>query len=773
MAWTTEEIQEIDALLNDPDISPEIRALFEEKKRAQQAESAAQGGVTEDSLDPNLPLMPQVHATMPNETGPAALDPEGTLAQSGGKGVVFFYEPPVDVIRQKLATGQQDILPALGYDIQLTPEEIASIGPGDPIYDAVVDEEYRKAASEADKKGVSAYRYSKEDWLQGGSALEVLKNFGTKLQGSVTPALDTAKSFVLGVDDMATFGAVQAAENAVGEAIEPGLGKWAEEQDEAVKREHPIAYTAGQVVGAVALPWSLTNRLADYVTKGVRSVLPSSLGAAGKIAAATGAGAISGAGVAAGQLAVDQASESQQQGQLVPPTDEELRGVADEAILGAGAGGALEGVGAVGGYVGRQIMDSRLFGGAPGRLEKAGKLDVSPVGGVKVPDETKALVDRAHAERSHPIDLLSEDLGKPLAKAGEEAREEVVKEIGTFKQSFYATPAGRQRMRPENYQNKLVELMRKHSDISEARGVREPVDKAGEELIGRFNHDVVDKVSTEPIEGGIELSLDEADAFLATKWKKDLVPETAPSPTEEALRKKSGDKPKDFMTQMRDRGVEKVYVQPKRMDAMRHEEVIDDIDGWSRRPEAPGEVVAELDAALRADRAARSPEFAEGLKQRSERLTQIDTTTARSTGFGNPQRGERERQVMRSISEYGRGGKGRRPEDQAVAELADRAGKRGELEDLAATRDLIELSERTEFLGSRGYGGLDGRRINLIDPMIIRSLPAARALGNEAGGFRGGRGARFTAPDIPRSLRGFDSRDALIRESLELDEQEK
>ncbi len=802
MPLSIEEAKELTELLKKPDLSPEVRAQYESLRNQQQAEADATTGVTEDSLDPNVNMHAQVHAVTPSATGEAAKDPQGAFENSQGKNLVIFYEPTQQWVQQKMA--DPAVRSALGYKANPTPEELAAAGPGDELYDLIANEEWRKAGSAADAAGKVGYRYKDHPWLQQGQGLERLNGFGTKLQAAMVPALESAASFLLGVDDTSSFKIGQnlaslTADNSpqkrtlpanVGdEYVRPGAfnsmtGEGANEtqrqMQERLRAENPKTVLAGQV-GGVAQPWGLTNRLANYVTSGIRSILPSAAG----VPLALASGATTGVTMGAAQLATNTAAKSLEAGEYGPPTPEEVHSAAMEAPYGAAFGAAGEMVGQGANSIANSLRRGRFPGvpkGALGDLEKAGDLNISTRRGVEPTERGKEMVEEGFARRANPIDVSSEKLAPKMLETATAEQKALKAETHDYIKQFTATPEGRSKLPGQNYTQSVLKQLERHSTSTTEGGLR-PNDSAGEELVQHFNKRVVDGVSTSPKEGAIELSPEQAEAWLAPVWQKRLLPEAPKSKPGEATFERNiresdaAEAGKRLSEQLKARGVEKVYVTPQRRTALEAEDLMDDLDVWRNGKIVPGDVLTKLDEGLRADRVARSPEFDAGLKQLSERRTQLDTMTARTTGQGNEQRGQTELQTLQGLSSFGRQGRGGLPMDNAMRQLADKAGIRPELEAHGSLDPMLRLSEASEFRfrpGGGGRTGVLGMRpgLNLLDPVAIRSFPAARALGSEGTSpIRGGRAARATAINPPASLMGVDSTDALIRQQLQ-DEQE-
>ena len=294
--------------------------------------------VTEDTfveqvkrkLDPSVPVQPQVLSIQPATTHPkgdqAAKDEWIRGELSNPNGLVVVYDAPAQTVRQKIMEDPQ-ILKALGFEMPLTPDAVATIQSGDAIHQAYNDYMWRQVAEAGVKAGKTPYRYSKAPWMQSGGASGVLDTLGTKLKAGALPALDTATAFVMGHDDLANFGlagqaaragafdddeytTAKKAENAkkypprataipgakpIGGGKDEMVGGVADgdyaDQMDAIREEHPLAVKAGQVVGAVpGAVEAVGKAVAGAGAKAVGAALPAAKGAAQAVEGAVGRG---------------------------------------------------------------------------------------------------------------------------------------------------------------------------------------------------------------------------------------------------------------------------------------------------------------------------------------------------------------------------------------------------------------------------------------------------------------------------------------------------
>lgn len=564
MPLTAEEYKELKALVESPDSGLDDDTRTQALTTVQQYEDksiqgwgaaeppAAAPAPVKDlslSLDPNFDLMPQALAVQPATThaqGDKAAANDWMV--SGGQdaaGSVFVYEPPLAVVRKRMLEDGA-FHRALFPNSPATPEEIVGMKQGDSIYQAAADKMWRDTAEAAAGSGKTAYRYSKAPWLQGGGAMGAIQTLGMKALGSVKPAAEGINSFVMGVDDTAAFGAVRAAEETANpEVQEPndllgiesvgGVPTTDAKTHNAMNQEdHPGAYLAGQALGALA-PWGAANRLYSFVAKGGQKVAGAGANLGVRALNATGVGAISGAAVQAGQEGVDAAASMAQTGS--PGTTlEQSGGRIGNAAMGAGAlGGSLELLGGAAAAGADAIRHGPRFKGIPGRLEQSG-VEFTTLGGPKVPKETQAVIKEANRKNVKPQDLMAQEIAPTISKVVGDDLNEALNVVKKEQEAFGQTREGKMRLPATNFVNRSVELLRNlHGKSGKGLG-RLQVDGPTAKVKKIFNNEV-GKVSLEPAEGAIELSIDEAEAFLSNRWKRKLVPE---SPAPKAAQSSSG-----------------------------------------------------------------------------------------------------------------------------------------------------------------------------------------------------------------------------------------
>src|SRR3989304_2123348 len=175
--------------------------------------AGAAGPPLEEMLDPNFNLIAQGLSVQP-----ATTHPEGDEAAEAAwlrkpaeaaKGVVFFYEPPLEAVKKRLAEDQafaQLVAPSMPMD----PARIAGLTNEDSNVQAAKDFLWRESADAAAANGKTAYRYSKAPWLHDGSAMSGIRALGMKASGALDSAVSGVTSFVMGMDKTATLGAGRA-----------------------------------------------------------------------------------------------------------------------------------------------------------------------------------------------------------------------------------------------------------------------------------------------------------------------------------------------------------------------------------------------------------------------------------------------------------------------------------------------------------------------------------------------------------------------------------
>jgi hypothetical protein len=566
-------------------LTPEEEAELKELESAEEA-SGHQGIV--DQLDPSMPLLPQALAAQPASTNPdgdeAAQKEWMRNPEGSAKGTVFVYEPPIALARREMMENPE-VHKALfpDPDFQPTPEDIAKLDEKSITYQAYADKKWRDTAEAAASSGKTAYRYSKSPWLQSGGAMSAIDTLGMKLKGSVAPAFDTVSAFVMGVDDTATFGGIRKASEVMGtsdvespeerekylqdmEALglpvdrnAPPLGKPRDEivggptegakslaeSNDAVRDAHPYATAAGQVTGIVpsatslvglgALkPWSASNALYDVVASGGKSL-------AGKVGVGTGIGArlatsgaaavAGGAAVQGGQEAVDAAASMAQTGGPGTSLEEAGERVRDAGLnplnVGLGVGG--EALGSLAAKGSDWFRNGSRYKGAPGRFEQTGgtfELGKGPV----PPKESAKAIEGAKKLDVDPVDVMAREVAPKIAEGQKRAVEEVTKRVGEENAAYHATNEGQMLLPVTNTQQTALKILREHhapagGDTGKLKPIANP---AAARKVQRVFNSEIQSVSTKPKEGAIEMTVDEAEAFLDPQWKRKLLPSKKP-----------------------------------------------------------------------------------------------------------------------------------------------------------------------------------------------------------------------------------------------------
>ncbi len=277
-------------------------------------------------LDPSLPVQPQVLSIQPSTTHPkgdeAAKEEWVRGDVNNPNGLVVVYDAPAATVRRKIMENPQ-LLKAIGFEAPLSPEAIATIETGDAVHEAYNNYMWHQVADAGVKGGKTPYRYSKAPWMAEGKGASTLDSLSTKLKTGVLPALNQATAFVMGEDELASFGlATQAArsgaldddeytqqkkaENAQNypprETVVPGAKPMGEKDEvvgaidsgdtgedlDAIREEYPKTHAAGQVVGAVPGAIEAGGKL---VAKGASKAV-GALGGAAKAGAEAVEGAV-------------------------------------------------------------------------------------------------------------------------------------------------------------------------------------------------------------------------------------------------------------------------------------------------------------------------------------------------------------------------------------------------------------------------------------------------------------------------------------------------
>lgn len=505
--------------------------------------------------DPRFDLVPQGLALQPATTDPRG-DREAAEKWRAGASdgpVTVVYEPPVGLVRKQLLENP-GLVRMLRSSSPPSIEEINGLTADSELYKDTANWMWRQTAEAATAAGRTVYRYAQAPWLQDEESSSKLATLGLKVGGAMQPLLAAKDAFVMGADDMAAFGAARAAQETAqpkrklpvpGNTDVMGLNEQVP-QDTAqmnqwTREDHPTAYAAGQVLGALA-PWGASNwffqaigegggRLAAAAAKtrlggAVVEHAPGWLKTAAGIGADTATGTAAAMGTQAGQEGVDMAAKSVQTGEV--PTGDRLAEAAERVTdVGADAwkyaGGVASGA-RLAQAGANTIRDAdRLGMGAVGRTESNMNWGPSTMfTGPRLSGETKDLVRQANRERHAPGDYIAEKIAPPIQQKAAERVKVAKGRAASERANYYETPEGQAQLPVTNLQRMSLEKLREHHQPQPAGGAPRPVDDKFRPAQKVFNRHI-DDVSTEPIQGGIEISADEAGSFLDARQRYRLL----------------------------------------------------------------------------------------------------------------------------------------------------------------------------------------------------------------------------------------------------------
>lgn len=782
MALTYEKYQKLQALLKDPnkDFSDEARARAQSAVDAYKNDFMARGKYADEpplaegendrilavsnptgpsehpdaarvqgliaQLDPTFSLPAQALALQPATTHPqgdeAAKDEWIRGDLNNPNGLVVAYDLPVSEVRKKLLE-QPQLFKALQLSIPADPEAVMAIEEGDSTHQAFNDYMFREAAEKATAAGKTIYRYSKAPWLSEGNGAGFLQTLKTKWD---TMPADAPQAFVLGYDDTANFGAGRAAQESGSSFLQSALGGFsdedaaklgmkrpepsfekvggmpegqsAQERNDALVESNPTAHTLGQSLSMLA-PWTAANRLWGWVVgEGAEAGAKTALRG---VASGAGRGAAAGAAdqtVREGAQAASSYAATGDSGTTLAESGERIAAAAGGAALPASL---LRGAGGLARQVTEEVKWGDAYKGAPGRVEALG---VEPkIGrGHVAPEVVQNAERRGRVEGGKSaLTVLAEDLDEPLADAAN-YRQADVERIGKGNAAeHYATREGKATLPMRNLAEAAAERLRGlTSEVPKGRlkGVAKP--HAESPVRDIFNQNI-EGISDRATKNGVELSVQEARAFLEGRWLWKLVPKKdaarAASNTEaQVILKKRLD-------QLEKKGA-KIYVTPRRYDSQHADEVIEQL-GKS----TDDNVAAVYEAALK-DREGRSWSGVKGgwarVQDEQERAQAHADDVQKKLGSTKP--GGVRRAVMKV-------GKSRGQSDlvPALEETARRAGGGVVSEKLRGARvaeDLADLKSWSSVGGKSPRG--DGRRSLLGltafgDMAMLKGIyPAAR-----------------------------------------------
>ena len=705
-----------------------------------------------------------------------------------GKGDrTVVYEPPLQFVQKALAENP-DRAAALLPDtyipeqgLTLSPEAIAGLTKDSPLYQAYANDLWEQAATKATKEGKTAYRYSRAPIFQGGAAgLGPLDTLGMKMDGLAGDILSSAESVVLGADTTMTLGlggrlidanARQAANAgnvaqaaSVGSQMEPlaalsgpldrligpdikrsaanepstetvGQGDTSREQ---IMAEHPWLSGGGAVLGALNPIGAtgaiyggaarLARPLAGAAPGVLRSALVSGAAAGGAGLAEQGGREVVGAGM--------NAARDGKAPEFEPGASDRMK---IAAALGLGTGVAADVGGAAMNGTSQWITSpGGLLSGLPEEFERAGGTLTSS--GPKAPAELDEVVERARARGDTSVDTHALDL-KPTIEASTKANKEATTlQVQKAEHAFFPTREGQQLLPDTEVVGTQLKLLRSQHAESQVIGAGKPAANWTRE---QFNNEL-SGVSTAKTEGAHELSVDEAENFLGPTWKRDLLEQTAPKgakPTSSGAREIDLDAPaaaedEPFAQTLKRRGVDKVYVSPRRYTAEQHERLIKTYQQLKDSTDPDVRDAQKLYYAALKDRDARPMNGEAGgwSKKQNEHSRLIGAAKdemSRAAPGGD---------AFQPLVQYAHVGSGQAEASNALRDAAVRSGSLGQLEQQRVLGMLDRLNEVSNLGGIR-QGHLPFSPGRVFQSGALRSVPTLRKYGDAATSpLRGGRG---------------------------------
>lgn len=376
-------------------------------------------------------------ASLPQASGhpqlyrPPELMPEHLDFATNMKARVEF-EPSLDQFRA-------DMGKALGARVMEMSED-------SPEYKLYADSEWAKKYDQAKQAGIPLTRkaYMNHDSWQ------------EQVASGAMEARDTAETALMGVGSGLSFGAIPAAAGALAErtGLEPGGMADASEQ----QRRHPVASIGGNIVGA-ANPVSAVGKLGSLAN----AALPAAKSTVGGIARAGGIGA----GIGGLGALFDTTSRKFGEGIGKGDLGGTLRGTTPEEVTGPLAQGAVLGgvLGAGGEAVSRGAGAAvrALRRGAQGEdlaiAERAGA-STSAVGKVRGTPGIEQNIENSlrSADNVTPEDLAVDKVKAPMANAGYQRSEKLIRDLGAENEAYNSSPEGKT-------QHPLAQLAQKLGEI--------------------------------------------------------------------------------------------------------------------------------------------------------------------------------------------------------------------------------------------------------------------------------------------------------------------
>jgi hypothetical protein len=566
-----------------------------------EAAAKAEADRVASMLDPRFSIVPQVLALQPATNDAQGDEAARAKFEAGKRDPVVIYEPTVDSVRRHLYENPA-LLRTLSAEQVPSPQEIATLTHDSRLYQDAANWMYQQAQKVATEKGIPIVRYRDASWL----TLDP-KELAVKAEGAAAEGRNRAQAFVLGADDMLTFGKQRAGS----EAPDPLSGKeptdtlhqqgrlgvnadmphprrevnaWTEE-------EYPAAYALGQLGGMFPRSGvSLFNQLWSAVEDGSiaaraaagRALQQTRYGAAagewlgsktplatatrevGGALADAATGAVAGAATQTAQEAVDALGRNEP---IAPDAGERIVGTAKTGGYLSYGGSVLRRLSGAGANA---IRDSDRYSDQYGRglvRRTEPNLDWSPrtaITGPQLSQETKALVKRSGEGPGYiPSDLLAKDMAGPIGKAAADNARVSADRFEAVGAGYRRSPEGRQQQPVKQVMEEAYRGLSAHFQPERGGGLRAINDRPPPEL--KVFNSLVGEASTTAREGALKLTPEQAERFLTPRTQVQLFKDDL----EKAARARAG-KPDDRAAYLADK--------PKKARDGINEEIEADID---------------------------------------------------------------------------------------------------------------------------------------------------------------------------------------------------
>lgn len=789
---TAEEYQRALALLKDPSakLSDEERTLLigvRDQFENAHAQAQAPQAQAEAPINPSMSLVWNGLNAQPATTHEAgdqgAAEEWIRNPEKASQGAVFMYEPPLAVAKKEMLENPGILQVIFPDDYTLfDPERIAQLTTDSDEYKKFADYKWREAADEAAKSGRTAYRYSRAPYLQGeAQGLDTLGTLGLKARGTLPIAGSNMTRFVLGVDKAATLGV--SGRGAFATAPDPGsrfanpegnpgipgstdltpnpnARDYVEERRQGPARddyagiedptkqgydqfmsEGHLASGLGQGIGTLA-PWAAANRAFAVASGAARPIAGLGLSAGRNVAAATAGGAGGAALEQAGREGVD-AAVHMSQGGPAPDAAGVAGRIGVSSVLGGVTGGVLDFFGGSGADYIRH--ESPRYGGNVGEFETAGgKMDLGL--GPRAPRQAQEAVLEARGKLAEPVDIQAQRLAPKVEKSVEENLTKQREIVETKNAPFYASNEGQMRLPATNTLKKQVQLL--DENHSAEKGFLEPIPNKKDQVTYLRNqlNDTVSDVSATPVPDAVELTPRQAEAFLSESRKRALKEQLegpkGPTTGAREIDLEAGGGGGDdvsFEELLKRKGVDKVYLVPKRFTAKEHEQLIRGYQQLTDPADPNARERKELYEAGFEDRKARPMNGQPGAWAAQQKENSLALEAAEEEARHALRGGS----AFKPLVDYSRRHRGQIELADAVRSAAGRAGSKEELEQLRVLGLLDNLNRLSSPLGGN-VGGIQRSALGpnaAFDSTTLRlGYPLLKLLEGPLGGLRGGLG---------------------------------